>query len=480
LEQYKLFVQRLGVIGIANILIGIAPIILLAILTKNYSIDEYGIWIQVYTLMNLISIIATLGLPSSMIRFLANERDKNNIKEIFYSLFAVIIFTSLVISLVFLFFYKQISIIFLDGDICIGIILPAILILNSLNSFLVNFFRTFQDIKKYSALSVLQTFLIVIIVLYFSLNHYNFFFSIFGIFLALFINFLVLFMIIYYNIGFKVPKLKNLRKYLSFGLPLIPTNLSSWTLDVSDRLIIGILLGTAAVGYYSPGYSLGNIVLMLVMPFSILLFPLLTKNYENGKIEEVKKYLFYSMKYYLLLAIPTVIGISLLSEPLITIISTPEVAQEGFLITPFSAISGMLAGIYAIMLQVLLLKKKTRITGIFWIASAIINITFNILVIPYLGILGAAIITLISYMIVVIPVSKYYLRFNSIDFRFIIKCLISSVLMCFIIICIKPTNIFNILITITLCSISYFLIIIILKGVTKEELSFFRDILRLN
>ena len=63
-------------------------------------------------------------------------------------------------------------------------------------------------------------------------------------------------MFIITNIGFKIPKFENMMEFLSFGLPTIPANLSSWLVDSSDRYVIGILLGSAFVGYYSPGYTL--------------------------------------------------------------------------------------------------------------------------------------------------------------------------------------------------------------------------------
>ncbi len=79
-----------------------------------------------------------------------------------------------------------------------------------------------------------------------------------GILIANIISFFIMIIFIISNIGFKIPKFKNMREYLSFGLPTIPANLSSWIVDSSDRYVIGILLGSAFVGYYSPGYTLGK------------------------------------------------------------------------------------------------------------------------------------------------------------------------------------------------------------------------------
>lgn len=62
----------------------------------------------------------------------------------------------------------------------------------------------------------------------------------------------------------------------------------------SDRYLIGILLGAAAVGYYSPGYSLGGAIGMLYAPFVIFLPPVVSKYRDERNIDDVSKVLEYS------------------------------------------------------------------------------------------------------------------------------------------------------------------------------------------
>lgn len=57
---------------------------------------------------------------------------------------------------------------------------------------------------------------------------------------------------IYSEIGFVVPKFKNLRKFLSFGTPTVPGNLSYWIVDSSDRYVIALFLGVIFVGFILP------------------------------------------------------------------------------------------------------------------------------------------------------------------------------------------------------------------------------------
>ena len=86
LSQYVKFVQRIGLVGITNILISLSSLIFIPIITKSFSTAEYGMWAQVTTTVALVPNIANLGLPYTMVRFLSSEKDKTKIRGSFYSI----------------------------------------------------------------------------------------------------------------------------------------------------------------------------------------------------------------------------------------------------------------------------------------------------------------------------------------------------------------------------------------------------------
>lgn len=280
------------------------------------------------------------------------------------------------------------------------------------------------------------------------------------------------------NIGFKLPKLKNLREYLSFGLPTVPAYLSYWTVDSSDRYIIGILLGTAFVGYYNPGYTLGSIIALIYAPFAFLLPSILPKYYDENNIKKVRIFLEYSLKYFLLFAIPAAFGLSVLSKQVLIILTTTAIASNGYLITPFVALSSLLFGISGIINNLIILKKKTKIMGMIWIIAAILNLGLNIILIPYLGIIGAAVTTLLTYSIAFILTIFYLTKIFKFDFEliYILKSVTSSVIMSTIIFLIYPKGILNISITIILAIIIYIFLMFIMKGIDKKEIEIIREI----
>jgi|GEM_PF-4903873 len=76
MNEYKLFGQRIGLIGITRLLLSLSGMILLPVLTKNLPIEEYGAWVQIMATIGLIAPLAEMGLSYTMVRFLAAEKDK--------------------------------------------------------------------------------------------------------------------------------------------------------------------------------------------------------------------------------------------------------------------------------------------------------------------------------------------------------------------------------------------------------------------
>jgi O-antigen/teichoic acid export membrane protein len=481
MNEHKLFTQRIGLIGITNLLLSLSGIILLPILTKNIPIEDYGIWVQISVTIGLIPAVVMLGLPYTMVRFLAAAKKREEIQEGFYSIAFIVLFTSAIASLLLFLFSKPIAATLFDNNFTIARILSLIVFIECLNGLLLNFFRTFQQIKRYSIFSFIRTWLNVALVAYFVLSGYGIFGAVMGLLISSFFVFLIMTFLIVSEIGIKIPKFTHIREYLAFGLPTVPTNLSSWVVNSSDRYVIGIFLSTAFVGYYSPGYTLGNMINMFFAPLSFMLPAVLSKYYDENNMKEVKTVLRYSLKYFLLLGIPSAFGLSLLSKPILTILSTPEIASQGYLITPFVAFSALLFGAYGVIYNIIMLEKKTKIVGTIWIIAAILNLGLNLIFVPYIGILGAAITTLLAFALAFILTSYYsfkYFKFD-VDFRFILKSILASMAISLIIIKWNPVGTLNVLTVIGVCAVVYSALLLLLKGIKKDEFMFFRNLFKI-
>lgn len=479
MSEYKRFIQRIGLFGISNLLVSLSGLIFIPIITKNFSVADYGIWAQVSTTIALIPNIANFGLPYTMVRFLSAEKDKTNIKESFYSMLAVVFASSLLISLMFIIFKMPIANSLFGGNINVVYIVAIISFFACMNLMLISFFRTFQQIKRYSLFLILQSYIGIILSSYLALNGHNIEIVILGLLVGYFTVFIIMVLIIGGYLGLAIPRFKNLKEELEFAIPTIPSNVSSWVVDSSDKYVIGIFLGSAAVGYYSPSYALGSILLMFLSPFALLLPAVLPKYFETGNLKQVNVFLKYSMKYFLIITIPAAIWLSILSKPLLMIISTPEIASNGYLITPFVCLGALFMGIYGIINNILILEKKTKILGKIWVFVGVLNLIFNIIAVPHIGIIGAAVVTLICYVFAFIITAYHSKKYLELPFEYnsLVKTVIAAVIMGIFVMIINPYGIINVLITIIIGVFVYFGVLFLIKGIEKEELIFFRQIM---
>ena len=478
MDEYIQFIKRIGIVGIANILISLSGLIFIPIITKNFSTSDYGVWAQVNTLIALVPNIVNLGLPYTMVRFLAAQKDKKIIQQSFYSMMALVLASTIVMVVVFLVFSTQIANALFDGSLQIMLIVTVISFLACLNLMLLSYFRTFQQISYYSLFLVLQTYIGVGVSIVLTLLNHPIEIVVLGLLSGYLIVFIAMVFLIIRQLGFTV-RFKNLKEELKFAIPTIPNNVSSWVVDSSDKFVIGIFLGTAAVGCYSPGYALGSILLMFLTPFAVLLPAVLPEYFESGDTEKVDTFLTYSLKYYLLITIPAAVGMSLLSKPLLYILTTTVIADSGYMITPLVALGAIFMGIYGIVNNIIILEKKTSILGYIWISVAILNIVLNIFAVPYLGIYGAGIATLICYFMAFLVTMFYSSKFMKLPFdvKSILKIIIASIIMGIFVNIANPYGIVNILIVIVIAVLIYFVVLFLLRGIDRKEINLIKSMI---
>jgi len=478
--SYQKFTKDIGIVSLTNLAVVLKGLIILSILTKLLGAENYGIWAQLMVTVSLIIPIATLGLPYTLVRFLAAEKNKREIQDGFYSVISLIFVVGLIISLFLIIFSSSISNFFGSENPTLVKILAFIILLECLNLTFLNLFRAFQEMKKFSFLMLSQAFgdiglIAVAVILGYGL---------FGVISALLIIritvFLIMGSIIIKKIGMKIPSFSRVKEYLSFGLPTMPGNFSTWVLQSSDQYLIGYFLGATFVGYYAPGYAVGNIIFLFIVPLGFVLPAILSKLFDENKINEVKICLKYSLKYFLAIAIPSVFGVSALSKQLLTIFSTPEIASSGYLIVPFVSFGILLLGSSAVIDQILSLVKKTILDTKIWLTAAVLNLGLNFIFIPKFGILGAAFTTLIAYTLAFILTWYYSFReFQfEIDWKFIVKSIFASLLMTVFIIWFTPVELLKTIIAIISGALIYGILIFLFKGFSKKEIEFLKELIK--
>jgi O-antigen/teichoic acid export membrane protein len=472
MAKHTLTARRLGLTAVVTPLVTLSNLILLPILTKKLPIADYGAWALVTVTVGLLPQLVTLGLPSAMTRFLAAATDKREIQEDFYSMGFVVLFTSSIVSGLLLLFVPKIAADLFNNNNTVALLLVANVFVACMSFYTLWYFVTFQQIKRYSALSLVTAYLSTALIAYFVLSGYGLEGAVIGLLIQQLVVFVVMTYIIVAEIGFTIPKFRHVKEHLGFGIPLVPASLAAWITNSSDRYLIAFFLGTAAVGYYSPGYAAGSTLAVIAAPFTTLLPSVLSKHYDENNIADVRTIMTYTLKYYVGIALPGVFALTVLSKPLLLVLTTEQIASNGYLVTPFVAAGTALLGASTAFDLVLTLKKKTAIFGTIWTLSAALNFGLNLVLIPYLGIIGAALTTFLAFLFAFALTVLYAFRHFRFDVSggFIVKSVCGSSIMALFLFLWGPSGLFNILLSIALAAIIYVTILLALRGVTIEEI----------
>lgn len=478
--SYKKFIKDVAIIGSTQILINLSSFVILPIITKTLGVYNYGIWAQLSVTVSLLTALASLALYMAFIRFFSFKTDKKEISKGFFSIFFFLVIFSVIISTILFIFSESISLFLFNTGIYSTLvqITSFLIVLNPLYMLVLYYFRTYRQMLIYSGLTIFasigQIVLTIVLLVFFGYGLYG---VVFSVLFSFSIPLVIALGIIIKQVGFSRPSFSEMPTYLRFSLPLAPNDLIYWITSSSDRYIVGFFLGVSSVGIYSAAYGIGYLLYIFFMPLQMILFPQLSTLYDNGEIEEVKTYISYSLKFFLLISVPSVVGLTVLSKQILVLLTTTEFTN-GSPVIPLIALSILFAGIYQIIINITYLYKKTK--NIFWIqgSSALLNIVLNFILIPFIGIIGAAIATLFSYILMSIFsyfISRKFLRFK-IDIIFILKIILSSIIMGLIVLLLKEQ--ISVILIILIGVVIYFVFCYVFKIFNKQEISFFKNILR--
>jgi O-antigen/teichoic acid export membrane protein len=180
-----------------------------------------------------------------------------------------------------------------------------------------------------------------------------------------------------------------------FGLPMVPQQLSGFILGLGDRVVVRHDLGSAAVGRYAVAYNLGNLGFILLVLINQVWMPRIYKVADRAARARL---LASSRDTMNVLLIPVVCGLAA-GAPLVLGIWVPPSFHPAQL-TPIVAIIAICTfpfGQFVANLRALMSEGLTGRAAMATLIAAAVNIGLNVLMVPFLGITGSAIATVLSY-----------------------------------------------------------------------------------
>jgi O-antigen/teichoic acid export membrane protein len=187
---------------------------------------------------------------------------------------------------------------------------------------------------------------------------------------------------------------------LRYGLPLAISYIAIVIVDVSDRFMIGNLLGVTSVGPYAVAYDFIQQVIGPAMNVLYLAaFSSLVRIYEKEGNEAARMQLHMLGAKIVTLGLPVTLGVGFFSENIANLIFGAEYRQTAVEVMPLLAFAVFISAFKCYYLDsVMQLRRSTKCLAYSAIIMAGVNISLNLILLPSFGVMGAAWATFIAFL----------------------------------------------------------------------------------
>ena len=188
------------------------------------------------------------------------------------------------------------------------------------------------------------------------------------------------------------------RRLLGYSVPLTATRGANVLDKKVDTLLVGVIVDMTAVGYYTIAKQVSDFVAAPASSFGYTISPALGEQSSKDKQARAATLYERSLEYVLLAYVPAVVGLVLVAEPTVRYVFGPEYLGA---VTTLQVFSGFMLvnSINKVTSDGLDYLGRARSRAIIKSAMAVSNVGLNLLLIPAMGVVGAAVATVITYTI---------------------------------------------------------------------------------
>lgn len=394
MSRYKKLFSDTLVLGIGTFGSKLLVFLLMPLYTALLSTDQYGTAELITSTANLLIPLACVGIANGIFRFAADRAA--NKAEVFSSSI-VLLFGGL---LIFSILSPLLSLInYFDGYV--WLIFLYVFFAN-IQSVCAQYVRAIDKTKLFAVQGILNTFLTILFNIFF-LVVWNM--GVTGYVLSVVVgNILTTVFLIFAARLWQVFRLScvsksMIKELLWFSLPMIPTTICWLITDLSDRYMVTAFWGDHVNGIYSAAYKIPTIVnlvsgiFMQAWQFSAVA--------QSSDEEECKGFYSNVFKGFLSVIMIGASGLILLSN-FLTGLLLNAAYHDAWRYMPTLLCAVAIESIVSFLATVYMVKKKSMHSFLTAVLGSILNVILNLILIPRIGALGAAIATMVSYGAVMI------------------------------------------------------------------------------
>ncbi|MEZ8389268.1 oligosaccharide flippase family protein [Vibrio splendidus] len=368
------------------------PFLLLPILTRYLTPEEYGVLAVFNTVVSLFFILCSVNVHASANRYYfecSGDDRLNKLPSYLFNSFIIVFFsTGLVVFSCLIF--KEYIVDFLNVSFEVVMLALTLAVFNIFTQMRLGQWQVREKPIPFGLLLVCQSMLNMLFSLMFvvvwsfgvegrigAILLANIIFSMFSLYL------LYKDKLVKWNFSFV-----QIKSSLVYGAPLVPHMLGAFLLLMIDRALINSYLGSKAAGIYMVAFQVSLVLSLLFdsinKAVSPWFFKKLNENTHSAKIEVVK------VVYFLLFIFFIITAVSFLSSKYFIDFVIGEEFSSSADIAPLLLLAQGFRGGYLLVSNFIFYKKNTYVISIITVFTGIFNVTLLIYFIDSYGLIGAA------------------------------------------------------------------------------------------
>ncbi len=416
----------------SEVILFLGSFISFPILTRILTKEDYGIMAVISVTVSFASILSGMGLKESILRFYSSydEKEKSNfLSTIFYStlMSALLIAMILICVLVLLILLRST----LGRYYLYSFLIASLLIIiRIVTANIMALYRVEEKVRYVIFIDLATRYggliaSVLLVILFRNLYGYFAGLSLAEGILAIYLVYLIRDKISYKNI-----QLKLLPEAIRYGFPLSMSNISIYFLMGGNRYFVGYFLGAGAIATYTVVYNLCNYIFELVKNiFYNTFMPLVMNHWNRNEVQESEKLLSLHFRLYVMLTIPAIFGLTSLGAETLSLVAGEKYTGAYYLI-PYLASAIAVNGLSQVTFSGLYYKSDSRKILAITIGCAVLNAILNLALIPWMGLVGSAWATGITYISMVII--GYFFTLERLNIRYSIINVAKYICMSFI------------------------------------------------
>lgn len=397
LQNFKKTFKHTAIFAFGRIGSKLVGFVLLPLYTREIPVADYGV-LGILELLELLgSHVFSLAIQTALFRYYSLARDESEKKRLYFTSYGFLLVLNIFLfGLVWFTNQQGAQLLFNDSGYGRSILfMSAAMIFGILNKIPFAVLRIEEKSVAFATLVIGQFFISLVLNILFVAYMKM---GIEGVLLSNAISQGILWLLF---IPYSLRRMqfafdqRILFRMLKFSAPLVLAALAAAVTNMGDRVILGKLADFSQTGLYTLGQKFSNIIKVFIIDSFNLGLPIVgwqvVKNNQNPQ-----RFFAKTFTYLVLILVWSALVLSVFSKGIIHLVAENRAYWEAWRVVPVLAAGTIGYGIQNMFMFIFQIPKKTIWVSCVMGFSAILSVAGNFLLIPYFGMMGAAVTVVVA------------------------------------------------------------------------------------